>query len=270
MSGAGNDFIIIDDRKGALSAVEPSLARALCSRHQGIGADGLLIVRQSLQAMFMMKYYNADGSFGGMCGNGGRCIARYAFLKGLAPTSMTFEALDYVYSAQVDGVSVHLTMKNVNSKCRQQKIQSASSTIEGWLVDSGSPHFVTFVDCLDDVDVFNQGRFLRSHSSVGADGANINFVQRLGQDTIGMRTYERGVEDETLACGTGAVASALAFAIRSGTGSPVSVAVQSGEKLTVSFSKSDGIFTNVRLSGSAHVLFTGRVSIDHSRCSLSL
>ncbi len=270
MSGAGNDFVIVDDRAGVLHIDEPALAQSLCSRHRGVGADGLLLIRQCKRSMFMMEYYNADGSYGGMCGNGGRCIARYAFLKGFAPASMKFEALDHNYAARIEGTHVHLTMKNAAGLRRQESVRVGDSIFEGVFIDTGSPHFVTFVDNVDTVNVIESGKLLRFHPAFGKEGANIDFVQSVTPDSILMRTYERGVEDETLACGTGAVASALVSVLHAIGLERVAVTVRSGERLSVSFKRTEEGFSDVVLSGSAHVLFTGKLLFDGTSCSVSL
>jgi diaminopimelate epimerase len=263
-SGAGNDFVIIDNRTGFLPDDKPGLARALCSRHFGVGGDGMLLVEDSKLAHFMMKYYNADGSYGGMCGNGGRCIARYAHRKGIAPAAMKFEALDHVYNAEVGDESVCLTMKNPRVMNRSIRLKTSAGEFEGLFVDTGSPHFVTFVADIEGVSVQAIGREIRNQSSEFPHGTNVDFVQLDGLNSLLLRTYERGVEAETLACGTGSVAAGVAAHIVLGTALPVSIRVRSGEVIVVNAIEEGERLTSPTLSGSAHLIFDGEALYDPS------
>ena len=268
-SGAGNDFVILDNRAGELPPDQAALARLLCDRHFGVGGDGLLILEASQKCDFLMKYYNADGSYGGMCGNGGRCMARYAFLRHLAGPTMTFEALDFLYRAEVLGEQVRLSMKDPTSLRTYLDIRVEglpSSAIH--FVDTGSPHLVVVVDTVDRIDVAEYGRLLRHHEQFAPAGTNVNFVQMLHRTIIKIRTYERGVEAETLACGTGSVASALVTATVAGGDPPIKVGVRSGEELVVSFQRGETGITGVTLQGSAHMLFEGEIEIDDARMAV--
>ncbi len=261
-SGAGNDFVLIDNSDGSLKADQHSLAVALCSRPFGIGADGLLVLESSPRADFQMRYYNADGSYGGMCGNGGRCIAMFAYRRGLASSAMSFEALDHVYSARVTGDSVLLTMKPPADFRSDIRLEAGGQFFVGQFVNTGSPHVVIRVDDLESTDVFGIGRTIRYHDEFQPNGTNVNFLRILEDHEIQIRTYERGVENETLACGTGAVASAVVANLTEGIRQPVRVHVRSGEDLLVHLEASTGNLPGASLEGSAHMLFSGKGIYD--------
>jgi diaminopimelate epimerase len=257
VSGAGNDFVLIDNLGGEIHIHKPSLARALCSRHFGVGADGLIVIERSDTADFLMDYYNADGSHGGMCGNGGRCAARYAFLNRISGPTMSFEALGHVYHAEMANTQVKLQMKDVPLPGEELKFVVGGELFVGHFIDTGSPHVVVVREDLDALDVSPIGRRIRNEPRLLPEGANVNFVQAAGKDKITNRTYERGVESETLACGTGAVASAIVATMKLGLAPPITVSVRSGEELIVHFRTSDKTITDVYLQGSAHILFDG-------------
>lgn len=261
-SGAGNDFIIIDNRRDDLPADKVTLAQRLCSRHFGIGADGLLLIESNRKAHFTMRYYNSDGSHGGMCGNGGRCIARYAFIHGLAPREMLFEALDFTYHATVQDQTVRLTMKDPTDLRQDVTVDAGRDTYHGFFINTGSPHFVTFVDDVMLVPVEIHGRVIRLDPMFSSNGTNVNFVQITGPNTIRLRTYERGVETETLACGTGSVASGIVAYLFKGHQFPITVHVQSGESLKVSADVNEKQIRSPELEGSAHILFAGKLLYD--------
>jgi diaminopimelate epimerase len=267
-SGAGNDFVIVDNRRGTLPHDQPELARRLCSRHFGIGADGLLVLEESAHSDFLMKYYNADGSHGGMCGNGGRCIARYAYLNGVAPEEMSFEALDFVYRAVVDGERVRLTMKDPSGFKDAVEPEVAGRKRRGYFVNTGSPHYVEFVPDVNAIDVGGLGPAIRNDRLFYPEGTNVDFVQVGPGSTIMLRTYERGVERETLACGTGAVAAAIVSHFQRQLSFPVTVRVRSGESLTVRADSSQGKVTSPTLEGSAHILFQGKLNYDSSESKI--
>jgi diaminopimelate epimerase len=262
-SGAGNDFVLVDGRGGGeLPTDRSALARALCSRHFGVGADGLLLLMPSDRADFRMEYYNADGSYGGMCGNGGRCIARYALAMGIAASPLTFEALDHLYKAAAEGELIRIRMKDPSDILENPVPAALRKTETAWFVDTGSPHLVIFTPDVERVNLPERGRALRMHPAFAPEGANVNFVQMLSASSIRMRTYERGVEAETLACGTGSVASAVA-AWRGGLAAPpVRILTTGGEDLLVDFRGEAGRVTDVTLTGSAHLLFEGVVAYD--------
>ena len=268
-SGAGNDFVIIDNRSNYLPEDKLSLAQFLCSRHFGIGADGVLLLENSSSAHFTMKYYNSDGSYGGMCGNGGRCLARYALLNGIAPTEMSFESLDFRYHAEVNGARVTLRMKDPTDFRSEDKLVSDEWSRESYFVNTGSPHVVCFVEDTERVPVEKLGRLIRGAPAFLPEGANVDFVSVAPNNSINVRTYERGVEGETLACGTGAVAAGVVAHLRKGLPFPVTVHVRSGESLLVDARMEDGNVKSPTLEGSAHILFTGRLLYDSSTRSIA-
>lgn len=272
MSGAGNDFVVIDNRRGIVTEPAP-FARVVCDRRKGVGADGLLLLENSKRSDFQMKYYNADGSYGGMCGNGGRCISRFAYLKGIVrSTEITFDALDHIYRAQILKDDVKLTMKNPSGIRSNEMLPLEGLNVISHYIDTGSPHCVIFMDqnkdilgTLRDLDVYGIGKTIRHHKSFSPMGTNVNFVERLDSNTIRIRTYERGVEAETLACGTGSVASAIMANQIGGVGAPVVVQTESGESLQVDFqNRGMSVYEEVSLFGSAHVSFAGAIRYNPS------
>jgi len=269
-SGAGNDFVLLNAMKGPLPVDYAVLARAVCDRHFGVGGDGLLVLEPAPRADFLMRYYNADGSYGGMCGNGGRCAARYAFLERIAGSHMRFEALDYVYEADVaaSGI-VRLSMKDPSGfRPGISLFTGKGGAEEGTFIDTGAPHVVIFSGNIDALDVETLGRAIRSDSAFAPAGTNVNFATPPDGSRVRIRTYERGVEAETLACGTGSVASALVSAARFGLRSPVSVRVRSGEELLVHFTGTASAWHDITLEGSAHILFQGTLLYDPASSTL--
>jgi diaminopimelate epimerase len=264
LTGAGNDFILLDNRRGIVRDA-PSLARRLCDRRFGVGADGLLLVEQSRIARYRMMYYNADGSSGGMCGNGGRCIARYAVANKIAPSDHAFEALGHVYEATVRKDSVTLRMKDVVEYAAVKEVVNRGVALSVSRVNTGSPHIVLGLPQpglpgpLAEVPVEELGRRLRHHDAFKPEGTNVNFVERDGPTRLSMRTYERGVEAETLACGTGSVACALAGNLLWGLRSPVTVTTASGKRLQIRFRVRNGAFVRISLTGPAEIVFQGSV-----------
>ena len=276
MSGAGNDFVVIDNRRGTVT--EPvAFARVVCDRRRGVGADGLLLLENSNRSDFQMKYYNADGTYGGMCGNGGRCISRFAYLKEIvASEEIKFDALDHVYRAQLIKDKVKLTMKNPSDIRLNEMLPMDGLNLISHYIDTGSPHCVIFLDqnkdirgTLRDLDVYGIGKTIRYHKSFSPNGTNVNFVERVDSNTIHIRTYERGVEAETLACGTGSIASAIMANQIGGVGAPVVVQTQGGESLQVDFqNRGMSVYEEVSLLGSAHVTFAGAIRYNPSTHSI--
>ncbi|MGA2622619.1 MAG: diaminopimelate epimerase [Bacteroidota bacterium] len=271
MTGAGNDFVLVDNRNARLLIDWTVFARAACDRRHGVGADGLLVIERSSRADFMMNYYNADGSYGGMCGNGGRCAARYV-IEEANYRSVRFEALGYIYRARELGDSISLRMKNPNLLLARMKLPFFKTKILFTWIDTGAPHAVMFLEevppplrrRLAQSDINAIGRSIRSHRRFAPQGTNVDFIELIDDSTISMRTYERGVENETLACGTGAVASAVVSAQRFGLRPPIAVNTRSGEVLTVSFRLKGEKVSRVDLTGSARRLFSGRLKYDAS------
>jgi diaminopimelate epimerase len=258
MSGSGNDFILIDNRDGSLDVGDVvSFVKKVCERKISVGADGLILIERSNKADFRWRFFNADGSEVEMCGNGGRCAARFAFLKGIAGERVSFETLAGIIDADVRGDVVKLRLTDPGALVMDDQIRIKNETLFVHSINTGVPHVVHFVRDPDDFDVFGTGRAIRTHEHYHPAGTNANFAAVEDQHTLRIRTYERGVEDETLACGTGAVASALIAACKGFVLSPVEVRVKSGERLTIYFERTKDGFTNVYLEGNVRVVYQG-------------
>jgi diaminopimelate epimerase len=261
MNGAGNDFILIDNRAGDIHLDRSQIAR-LCDRHRGIGADGILLLEMaSHHADFRMRYFNADGGEAEMCGNGARCFARFANKVAGAQEKISFETPAGVISAELAGDLVTLQMTEPTDLRLDIKLPVANENKTAHFINSGVPHVVIPVPRIDDVDARQEGSAIRYHKMFSPKGANVNFIQKRGANKIAVRTYERGVEDETLACGTGVVASALVFAATENTNGPITVIARGGDELQVGFEKSDKQFRNVTLTGPAEFVFEGTIHI---------
>ena len=261
MNGAGNDFILIDNRAGDIHLDRSQIAR-LCDRHRGIGADGVLLLEEaSNHADFRMRYFNADGGEAEMCGNGARCFARFANQVAGAPTKMSFETPAGVIAAQLTGDFVTLQMTEPTDLRPNIEVCVADQNRIVHFINSGVPHVVIPVSRIDDVDVRREGSVVRYHKMFSPDGTNVNFIEKRGSKKIAVRTYERGVEDETLACGTGVVASALIFAGVEKVNGPITVIARGGDELQVGFEKSDGGFRDVTLTGPAEFVFEGTIEV---------
>jgi diaminopimelate epimerase len=261
--GAGNDFVVIDNRKSTLRN-GGRIARLLCDRHRSIGSDGLLLLENSDRADYRMMYYNADGSYGGMCGNGGRCIAMFAYVNGIAGRSHRFEALKHIYSAAiVSPARVQLWMKDPTKYRPDIRLRRRGYSFKADFLDTGSPHAVIEVrkGKLKGLDLQRLGPWIRHHRAFRPLGANVNFIERVGANSLGMRTYERGVEAETLACGTGSVACSIVSSLRHGLRSPVTVVAASGDRLNISFRKTKSGFRDVVLEGPAVRTFKGSIDV---------
>jgi diaminopimelate epimerase len=263
MSGAGNDFVVLDNRQGAVSGDLNAFSAHVADRKRGVGADGVLLLEKSPRKHFRMRYFNADGSEADMCGNGGRCIARFASLMGAAPTKMQFENLagDFEAAVLADG-QVELRMTKPHSLKLEMDLPVDGKVLRGHFLNTGVPHLVVPVPAAADVDVADLGRKLRTHAAFAPKGTNVNFVQVLGPDSILVRTYERGVEGETLACGTGSVASAIVMARLGKVHGPVAVTTSGGDILTIGFSLAGDAADDVTLKGQAEVTFQGTLDLD--------
>jgi diaminopimelate epimerase len=263
MHGGGNDFVLIDHRRGIIpEADQPRFARAVCARKVGVGADGLILLENSATADFRWRFYNADGSEAEMCGNGGRCAARLAVLLGIAPPKLNFETLAGVIHAEVADRQVRLLMTGVGDFRPDQEIPLNDVVLNGHFLKVGVPHVVVSVPDLEQVPVTSWGHSVRFHRMFQPAGTNVNFVRFQGPHALEVRTYERGVEDETLACGTGAVAAALAAARLGKAASPVAVHTRGGETLTIHFQRQEHAFTDVYLEGRALIVFQGELWVD--------
>jgi diaminopimelate epimerase len=247
--GTGNDFVVLDNRDLTIQLSQEQVA-FLCDRRKGVGADGLMLLQSREGFDFEMVYYNADGRPGSMCGNGGRCLVAFARFLGVVEDQAYFIAADGPHQAYLKEDLVHLQMKNVDM------VEDLSEAV---FLDTGSPHYVKQVSALSDLDVFTEGRAVRYSDRFKAQGTNVNFVEHLPENKLFVRTYERGVEDETFSCGTGVTACALA-ASRAGYESPVHIQVLGGE-LQVSFERDGNGFKNVFLIGPAEQVFKGEIKL---------
>lgn len=254
MSGSGNDFVVIDNRKLNIG-VTPSWIKKVCHRRFGVGADGVLMVENSQSVDFEMKTFNSDGSECEMCGNGARCIARYAYLKGIASSKMQFETLVGLVEAEI--INKKVKVKLLDPKDIKLNLKIDTHCIH--FVNMGVPHTVLFVDELDKINVVGLGKGLRLHSYFQPKGTNVNFVEIVNNIQLKVRTYERGVEDETLACGTGSAASACIAALLNRVNSPVYVVTKGGEIIKVSFDKEGTRIKNLYIEGNADIIFEGKL-----------
>ena len=251
--GTGNDFVMIDNREGKFPKNDTKLIGRLCDRRFGIGADGLILLEMEAGYDFRMVYYNSDGNPSSMCGNGGRCLVAFAKSLGLIQNEASFLATDGPHYATVnqDGI-VSLQMKDVDT---------VKITPDFVFLDTGSPHHIQLVDDLKTIDVKGEGAQIRYSELYGEKGSNVNFVSQDSEKEFSVRTYERGVEDETLSCGTGATAVALAMkALGKTQSNSIGLNVEGG-KLQVSFTPIQGRFTNVFLTGPATFVFKGETEI---------
>ncbi len=264
MSGTGNDFIIIDHRQPVIDPEAMSeFARLCCRRKFSIGADGLIFIENSDNADFKWRFFNADGSVAEMCGNGARCAARFAYLQGIAPAQMRFETIAGVIEASVIEQDVRVKMTDPHGVCLNQVLDIEDTTINVHSLDTGVPHAVIFVDDIAATNVCKLGNHVRYHKQFEPAGTNVNFVQKQSQDTYYVRTYERGVEDETFACGTGAAAAALVAAMRKEASSPVEIITSGSDRLTISFDlRGDDEIKDVFLQGPAHVIYQGELGAE--------
>lgn len=263
MSGSGNDFIIIDNRDGIIDDI--NLAKfigTVCRRKMSVGADGLILIESSDKADFRWQFYNSDGSRAEMCGNGARCAARFAYVNGIAGENLTFETDAGIVSGQVKADRAKVKMPDPTDLRLDYSIELANGPLEVSSINSGVPHVVIMQDAIEAVDVFGLGREIRNHETFAPAGTNVNFIYQQGPGQLVIRTYERGVEDETLACGTGAIAGALVSSIKLNWTSPINLLTRSKESLTIHFTENNGIFNDVYLEGDARIIYTAQLGED--------
>lgn len=246
--GAGNDFVLVDNRDNSFDRANETLVKKLCDRRFGIGADGLMLLQNKENYDFEMIYYNADGREGSMCGNGGRCIVAFAHDLGIVTDSTVFLAVDGIHHASISPELVNLQMIDVNEFGRDG---------DAYILQTGSPHYVSFVTNLKEKNVFQDGYTIRNNAVYTTEGINVNFIEKEGNGYF-LRTFERGVEDETFACGTGATAAAMAVALQTELEGDITIPVRVlGGQLYISFHKDGHRFTNVYLRGPAKFVFEG-------------
>ena len=256
MAGGGNDFVVIDNRSGRIGDAA-DLTRRICTPHLSVGADGLILIENSARATFRMRYLNADGSLADFCANGTRCAARFAFVNVIAPKRMTIETGAGIIGAEVsDGGHVTLSLQPPHSFAADRALRVGDSVIRGSSIVVGVPHYVLFLrDDLWSQDIVPLGRAIRTHPDLQPAGANVNFVVVRDPNAIEVRTYERGVEAETLSCGSGVVASAVTSALLRKLTSPVKVLTRSGITLEVSFALDGDMPRDVQLRGDARIVY---------------
>lgn len=258
LSGAGNDFIIIDNRQKIIPEDNSEFIRKVCARRVSVGADGLLLLENSDVADFKMRYYNSDGSEAETCGNGARCISRFAYEEKIVSSDkMSFETKAGIYNAQIIGKNVKLQMSDAVDLRLNFPIELKSGKFQISFVNSGVPHVVYIVDDLNKIDVVDIGRETRYHNNFEPKGTNVNFITIKDESNIYIRTYERGVEDETLACGTGSIASAIVAGSMGKVKSPVTVNTWGGYKLKIYFELTQNGARNVFLEGDARIIYKG-------------
>ena len=264
MSGHGNDFILVDNWDGGVAPEDmPQMAQAVCRRRTGVGADGIVFVEPGPDEVdFAWRFFNADGSEGEMCGNAGRCVARFANMTGIAPTDMSFMTKVGVIRAEVRPETVIIQLTKPGEPVLDVDLDIDGTQMTFCSLNTGVPHAVTWVDNIEGVDVVNLGRTIRNHKHFQPAGTNANFVQVLPSGRLYVRTFERGVEDETLACGTGVTASVLLSHLKGLAQSPTRVLTRGGEELLVYFKKKDDGFDEIFLEGKVRVAYTGTFSSE--------
>jgi diaminopimelate epimerase len=265
MSAAGNDFILFDNRPGTLKREDlPELVRRLCARGLSVGGDGVILLEPSSVAHLRASFFNPDGR-PTFCGNGARCAARLAYLKGIAPARMTVETSVMTHRAEVDGALVSFEMRNPQGLDDAVEVQAAGETIRGVFLDTGVPHLVVFRSIAGTDSIDSLGRDLRMHPRFAPSGTNVNFVEPGAGGALAIRTYERGVEGETLACGTGCVAAAIAAVSAGKARTPVSLRTRSGALIRVRFEGPPARATAVRLEGEARLVYVGQLTEEATR-----
>lgn len=256
MVASGNDFIVIDNRAGMIE-VTPSWVRRICQRKLGVGADGVVVVELSKVASFKMRIINSDGTEAEMCGNGSRCIAKFAQITKIANSEMKFETLAGIIDAKILNHRVKIRLTDPINLILNKKIQLKNNNITVHCLNTGVPHAVVIVKEIEEVKVVKLGKQIRCHPAFAPRGTNVNFIQPIDNQTIKIRTYERGVEDETLACGTGSAASACIAAILDLVRPPVKMITKSKQILEIDFDKTEDNITNLYLTGDVEIVYEG-------------
>ena len=247
--GAGNDFVMIDDREKTFP-ISTELINRLCDRNFGIGADGLILLQNDENSDFRMVYFNSDGNESTMCGNGGRCIVAFAHFLKVFEQKTVFNAIDGLHEAEII---------NNNVKLKMIDVEKIFADEENFVLNTGSPHFIKYITGIEDYNVYKNGNEIRNSENYVKEGINVNFVEKISDSELFVRTYERGVEDETYSCGTGVTASALTYMSQNNI-NEVQVKVLGGN-LKVSAEKSGDSFKNIWLEGPAAQVFSGEISL---------
>lgn len=251
--GCGNDFIIINNLSNTFPNTSNDLIKNLCDRNFGIGSDGLILINESKKEPFEMVYYNADGNLSSMCGNGGRCAIHFCYQKNIIKKKSNFLAFDGIHNGEIFDDYIKISMQNV---------EGYELINDDIFIDSGSPHLVKILKNISDIDILRTSRDIQKSEEFKSEGVNVNYVKFVDYETVQIRTYERGVEDETLSCGTGAVAAALSFSILSNSDlEKVSVKTQGGD-LFVEFKNDNNNFYDIYLSGKVKKVFSGEIDYE--------
>jgi diaminopimelate epimerase len=263
MSGSGNDFIVIDNRNNIVDESDLSnFIVNVCRRKMSVGADGVILVQNTGNADFKWRFFNSDGSVAEMCGNGARCVARFAYLNNIAGSTMSFETLAGLVKAEVIEERVKVKMTDPFDLETDDSIELKNGLASISSINTGVPHVVMVKNSIDDIDIVKIGREIRYHDRFSPAGTNVNFACHVKDNTIAIRTYERGVEDETLACGTGAVASAIVMAHKMKLDAPLSVLTRGGGYLSISFKEKEGQYYDIYLEGDARIIYKAHLWED--------
>jgi len=251
-NGAGNDFIVIDHRKNNIE-YNPSLIEKLCNRNFGIGGDGLILIKESKSTDFEIFHYTPDGNLGSLCGNGSRCAISFAYRNKIIGRKTKFHAFDGIHNAEIINDNLVKMEMKINSEIIENEF--------GTWVDTGSPHLVIEKDNTDELDVNLLGSSIRYNEYYKKEGVNVNFIEKISNESFKIRTYERGVENETLACGTGSTASAICMNyIGKSQSNNITMKCRGGD-LKVEFISKDNLFTNISITGPAKLVFEGQIDI---------
>ena len=251
-NGAGNDFILIDDRDSLIND-NKSLINYLCDRHFGVGADGIIILKESNNCDFEILHYTSDGNLGSLCGNGSRCAVLFAYNKDITGRKTVFNAFDGIHSAEI--------LENGLIKMEMKLNSDIVNNSYGTFTDTGSPHLVIEKDDTDKLDVCNEGRAIRYNDFYKKEGVNVNFIEKISDDQFKIRTYERGVENETLACGTGSTASAICMNFLGRTKrSNITMKCKGGD-LNVQFNLSERGYQEISITGPAKLVYEGTIKV---------
>ena len=263
MSGSGNDFIIVDNREKVVKDNDlPGFIRRICRRKMSVGADGFILIEPSDKADFKWRFFNSDGSKAEMCGNGARCAARFAYVNGMAGENLSFETETGVVSGQVKDDRAKVKMPDPVELRLDYNIELKNGPVTVCSVNTGVPHVVVMNETIEDINVFDLGREIRFHEAFTPAGTNVNFICQQKQGHLAIRTYERGVENETLACGTGSIAAALVTSCKAKWQSPINLVTRSGESLTIYFKKDGSIFKDIFLEGDARIIYSAQLGED--------
>jgi diaminopimelate epimerase len=263
MSGSGNDFIIVDNREKVIKDNDlPGFINRICRRKMSVGADGFILIEPSDKADFKWRFFNSDGSKAEMCGNGARCAARFAYVNGIAGENLSFETEAGVVSGQVKDDRAKVKMPDPVELRLDYNIELKSGPVTVCSVNTGVPHVVVMNETIEDINVFDFGREIRFHEAFAPAGTNVNFICQQKQGHLAIRTYERGVENETLACGTGSIAAALITSCKAKWPSPINLVTRSGESLTIYFKKDNRNFNDIYLEGDARIIYSAQLGED--------